>query len=111
MTSRERVSASPSKGLKRMRLCRLEQDVALLAERQFYNAFGREILEREHHLLVLNDHIVDAETAALDLAAGLAIRRDKAGPDEQRQHADAGFEFGARNFHARQVFRDPAFLK
>src|SRR5207247_6130954 len=90
---RERVSASLSKGLKRMRLCRLEQDVALFAERQLYHALRREIAGRQQHLLVGHDFIVDAETAALDLAPCLAIRPDKAGPDEQRQHADAGFDF------------------
>ena len=85
--------------------------MALFAERQFDHALRREVLEREHYLVVADDCVVDAQPAALDLAPRLAVGRDKAGPDEQRQHADAGFEFAARNFHARQVFGDGAFLK
>src|SRR6202165_3268976 len=94
----ERVSAARSRCLARMHLCRLEQDVALLAEGQFDYAFRSEIPGRQHHLLVGNSDIVDAQTAALDLTPCLAIRRDEASPDEQRQHADAGFEFSARHF-------------
>src|SRR6267154_62390 len=99
----ERVSAARSRGLGRMRLCRLEKDVALLAERKLDHAFRREIAMPENHLLVGNGGIVDAETAALDLAARLAIRRDEAGFDEQRQHAGAGVEFGTRDFNRRKV--------
>src|SRR6266403_5319884 len=94
-----------------MRLSRLEQDVALFAEGELDHALRRKLLEREHHLLIADDRVVDTQPAALDLAPRLAIGRDKAGPDEQRQHADARFEFAARNFHAWQVFADGAFLK
>src|SRR3981081_3260893 len=111
MTGRERVSASLSKGLGRIRLCRPEQDVALLAERQFDHALWREIAGPQDHLLVCNSDIVDAQPAALDLSARLAVRRDKSGPDEQRRHADAGFEFSAGNFYGGKIFGDRAFLK
>ena len=40
---RERVSASPRKRQKRIRLCRLEQDVALLAERELDDALRRQV--------------------------------------------------------------------
>src|ERR1700722_5062204 len=94
---RERVSASRSKGLKRIRLCRPEQDVALLAKRQFYYAFRRQVLGLQDHLLVGNGDVVDAQTAAFDLTPRLAIRRHEAGLDERRQHADAGVELAAGN--------------
>src|SRR5437763_3327448 len=111
MTGRERVFVSASKGQKRMRLCRLEQDVALFAKRQFYHAFRGELGGLQDHLLIRNCDVVDAQPAALDLAARLAIRGDKSGPDERRQHADAGVEFPTRNLDAWQVFRDRAFFK
>ena len=75
-----------------MRLCRPEQDVAFLAKRQLDHAFRREVTKLQHHLLVADGDIVDAQTAALDLAPRLAIGGDKARLDEQRQDADAGFE-------------------
>src|SRR4030081_1773305 len=111
MPTKERFSAAKSRGLGRMRLCRPEQDVALLANRQFYDALRSEVCELEHHLLVADRGIVDAQSAALDLAPRLAIRGDEAGLDEPRQHADAGFQFGASNFHRGEVFGDRAFLK
>src|ERR1700676_1243782 len=111
ITSKERVSVPASKGLERMRLCRLEQDVALLADGQFYHAFRCEIPRLQHHLFVGHGNVVDAKTAALDLTTRLAVGGDEAGLDEQPQHAAAGFEFGAGNFDTRKVFRDPAFLK
>src|SRR3981189_2260186 len=104
MSTKERFSAAKSRGLGRMRLCRLEQDVALLAKRQFYYAFGRETRGVEHHLLIADRDVVDPKTATLDLTARLAIRSDEAGPDKPGQHADAGLEFGTGNFDRRKVF-------
>src|ERR1700726_1373998 len=80
--SRERVSALPGKCLKRMRLCRLEQDVTLLAHRQLDHAFRRQVGRLQHHLLVGDRSIVDAQATALDLAPRLAIGCDKARSDE-----------------------------
>src|SRR3984893_10013388 len=111
MPTKERFSAAKSRGLGRMRLCRPEQDVALPANRQFYDAFRCEVSELEHHLVVADGGIVDAQTATLDLAPRLAIRGDEAGLDETRQHADAGLEFGACHFHRGEVFGDRAFLE
>src|SRR5229473_6373219 len=111
MPTKERFSAAKSRGPGRMRLCRPQQDVALPANRQFYDAFRCEVGELEHHLLVVDRGIIDAQTSALDLAPRLAIRGDEAGLDETRQHADAGLEFGASNFHRGEVFGDRAFLK
>src|SRR5450432_4321487 len=111
MSTKERFSAAKSRGPGRMRLCRPQQDVALPANRQFYNAFRREVRVLEHHLLVADRGIVDAQTPALDLAPRLAIRGDEAGLDETRQHADAGLELGASDFHRGEVFGDRAFLK
>src|ERR1700691_1445519 len=48
--------------------------------------------------------VIAAQTAPLDLAARLAVRRHQAGLDEQRQHAGAGFELGTGNLYRRQVF-------
>src|SRR5256885_1628842 len=103
MASRERVSALPSKRQKRIRLCRLEQDVLLLTHRELDDAFGREIARVEDHLLVTHGSIIDTKSAALDLAARLAVRCDEAGLDEHRQDADAGLKFAARNFHRRRL--------
>ena len=83
----------------------------LLAHRQLDDAFRRQVAGVQDHLLVGDGSVVDAKAAALDLAARLAVGGDEAGPDEQREHADAGVKFAARNFHRRQVFRDRAFLK
>ena len=44
--------------------------------------------------LVRHHRIVHLEAAALDLAARFAGRGHQAGPDEGRQHADAGLELG-----------------
>src|SRR3982074_2522236 len=111
MSNRERVSEPPSKGLKRMRLCRLEQDVPLLAERQFYHAFRREVLGLQGHLLVRNGDVVDAQPAALDLPPRLAIRSDETRFHKSSENTKFGFELAARDTHGRKVFRDHAFLK
>src|SRR4030081_1772786 len=111
MSTKERFSAARSRGLGRMRLCRPEQDVAFLAKRQLDHAFRREVTKLQHHLLVADGDIVDAQTAALDLAPRLAIGGDKARLDEQRQDADAGFEFATGNFHRGKTFAERAFLK
>src|SRR5450631_4765526 len=111
MPTKERFSAAKSRGPGRMRLCRPQQDVAFPANRQFDDAFRCEVGELEHHLLVADRCIIDAQTAALDLTPRLAIRGDEAGLDETRQHADAGFEFGTRYIHRWKVFGDRAFLK
>src|SRR3979411_2804449 len=99
-----------SRGLGRMRLCRLEQDVTLLAKGQLDHAFRREVRGLQDHLLVANSGIVDAKTAALALTARPAVCRAKTGFDEQRQHADAGLESSARNFYRGKVFGDRAFF-
>src|SRR6476646_1633157 len=93
--SGERVSASPRNRQKRIRLCRLEQDVALPAERELDDALRCEVFSRQHHLLVRDSDVVDAQAAALDLAPCLAVGGDQACPDEGREHAGAGVEFGA----------------
>src|SRR3979490_2176696 len=68
----ERLSAAKSSGFGRIRLCRPEQDVALLAKRKLDHAFRRKMRRRQRHLLVSNGDVVDAETAALDLPPRLA---------------------------------------
>src|SRR5436190_5035800 len=111
MPARARVSAPWSKGLNRMRLCRLEQDVALFAERQLDDTFTRKLGRRQDHLFVSSYRVVDPQPATLDLTARLAIRRDKPRPDENREHTEAGLEFRAGNFYRWKIFRDCAFLE
>src|SRR5260370_4985245 len=94
----ERVSAAGSRGLGRMRLCRLEQDVALFAKGQFYDAFGCQVLERQHHLLVGDNNVVDAQAAALDLAPGFAVGCDKPNCDVSVKDTVASFEFMPSDF-------------
>src|SRR3954467_3084829 len=53
---------------KLIRLCRPEQDVLLLAERQLDHAFRRQVGRRQRHLLVGDGLVVDAQAAAPDLA-------------------------------------------
>src|SRR6185437_7162277 len=106
-----RVSTGPSKWLTRMRLCRPEQDVTLLAERQFDHAFGCEIGRPQNHSLVGQRDVIDAKAAALDLAPCLAVGADEPGLDEGCQDAETGLKLGLRNFNRRQVLRDGAFLE
>jgi hypothetical protein len=94
-----------------MRLCRLEQDVALSSNGKLDDTFGREIPKRQDHLLVGSRDVIDAQSAALDLAPCFAVGRDEACLDERRQNAEAGLEFGTRDFYLREIFRDRAFLK
>ena len=60
----------------------------------------------QHHLLVGDRDVVDAQAAALDLAPRLAIRGDKAGLDEgSASTPSSGFEFAARKFPPSAGFR------
>src|ERR1700730_5094894 len=97
MKRRERVSAPPSKCPERMRLCRLEEDVTFRAGPLFYRALRGEIGGRQRHLLVGDRGIVDANAAALDLAARFAVRCDQTCLYENRQHADSGLKFAFPN--------------
>src|SRR3954452_22075351 len=63
----ERLSAARNSGFGRIRLCGPEQDVALLAKRKLDHALLSEVRRCQHHLLVGNGGIVDAEAAPLDL--------------------------------------------
>ena len=65
----------------------------------------------EHHLLIGDGNVVDAEAAALDLSTRFAIGGDEARLDERGEHADAGIQLATRNFHGGQGFRDGAFLE
>src|SRR3954453_14411825 len=94
MPVRGRVSAFSSKGLNRMLLCRLEQDVALFAERYLYPPLRREICGLEDHLLLGSHDVVDAQPATLDLTTRLAVRCHKPGTHKGRQPAQARIEFG-----------------
>src|ERR1700734_651927 len=94
-----------------MRLCRLEQDVALLAQRQLDHAFRRQIGEREYHPLVGNDPVVDAETAALDLAARFTIRCYKSDCDVGGEDSVSTFKVMPRDFKRWQGLCNDSFLK
>lgn len=93
-----------------MWLCRLEQDVPLLPERELDDAF-RQQRGGQHHLLVGHRNIVDAQAAALDLPPRFAVRRDETGIDEGREDTDACFKFSLRNIDGRQAVGERAFLE
>ena len=67
--------------------------------------------ELQHHLLVADRDVIDAEPAALDLAPCFAVRCHEACPDKPGQYADAGLKFAAGNLDGRQIGVDRAFLK
>jgi len=52
---------------------RLQQHVLLLAERELDDAFRRQILCAQRHLVVGDGGIVDFEAAGLDLTAGITV--------------------------------------
>src|SRR5438876_11493489 len=68
---------------------RLKQHVALLAERELDDAFGREIAPCEQHLFVCYRDIVDLEAAGLDLPLRLPIRGDQARSIECNKYTQA----------------------
>src|ERR1700741_922087 len=90
IADRERASCVPSKRRKRMGLCRLEQDVTLLAQRQLDHAFRREIRVRQRHALVGHRRVVDTQAAALDLPPRFAVRGKQPRFDEGCQQLNAG---------------------
>ena len=77
----------------------------------FIDAFGREIGEPSPSAVVGDRLVVEADGAALDVAARFAVRCRKPGGHEQRQDADAGFESCLVDFHGRQGIGGRAFLE
>ena len=72
---------------------RLQQHVLLLAERQLDAAVGGDVGRGEQRLLVDHRLVVDAQAAALNLPARLAVGLDQPRLHERRQHADAACKF------------------
>ena len=58
---------------RRADLARLQQHVALLAERKLDHAVWRQVLGGQQHFLVAHRYVVDLESAGLDLAARFAV--------------------------------------
>ena len=85
--------------------------MALSANGELDDAFGREIADLQNPSLIVSGDIVDAQSAALDLAPRFSVRCHQACPHERREHAQARFEFGARDFYGRKIFGDRAFFK
>ena len=62
-------------------------------------------------LVVGDARIVDQDRVVGDGAAHFAVRSGEAGFDECGEHADAGFELGARHLDRRQARAEAAFLE
>src|SRR5262249_32875547 len=90
---------------------RPQQDVPLPAERELDDALRREVTRAEHHFLVDDRNVVDLETAALDLPAGLTLRCDQADVNRGVEHAENGLKLAARNFDGRQRLGKRALLE
>ena len=72
---------------KRRSSLRLEQDVALAAERELDHAARCEIFPSQQHLFIGDRRVVYLEPAILDLTSGLAIRRHKPSQHKSAKHA------------------------
>lgn len=83
----------------------------LLAERELDHAVSGDFAAADHLAFVADRLVVDADRTALDVTAGFAVRRGKAGTNDQRQQADAAVEFGGRDIDRGQVLREAAFLE
>src|SRR5579871_2854098 len=74
-------------------LHRLQQNMPLSPERELDHALGREVTNRQRHLLVGHGLVVDPQSARLDLTARLAVRGDELRLLRERgKHADASLE-------------------
>src|SRR5262249_70559 len=103
---------SKARGAERAVLDRLEQNVPLSSERKLYHAFGREVPQAEHHLVVGHGLVVDPQSARLDLTGRLAVGGAGAAlPRKRVEHADALLQLGARHLDGRQAGGERAFLE
>src|SRR6266403_5202355 len=107
----ERLSAAKNSGFGRIRLCRPEQDVFLLAKRKLDHAFPRKVRRCQGHPLVGDSRIIDTKTATLDLAPRFAVRSDETSRYKgSKDTKHPSFEIAAGYRTSRQIDRDRAFL-
>src|SRR5579862_1134377 len=88
-----------------------KQNMLLAAERQLDGAAGPKRVAAERRALVGDRDIVDLETAAANLAARFAGRRDETNLNEGGENAEPSFKICCGRLERRKAFGDFAFFE